>query len=113
MQERTENNIGVGTKRAKHFTYEDEQDLWKRGFLGHDTPDKLHTTAYYVIGMGFFLQERYGLRRDVPGNKSQISFESNARGVWCVMYHEDACTKTYKRGPQWSYERAQGSVDPP
>ena len=83
MQERTESNIGVGTKRAKLITYDIEQDLWDCGFLGHDTPDKLRTTTYYVIGMGFFLravQEHYGLRRDVTGKKSQITFERNSRG---------------------------------
>ena len=51
--------------------------------------------------MGFFLwavQEHYGLRRDVPGKRSQITFERNSRGVRCAVYREDACTKTYKGG---------------
>ena len=101
MKERTEANVGTGKKRAKLVTYDVENDLWNRNFLGVDTPDKLRTTAYFCIGMGFFLhavQEHYSLRRDMPNKKSQITFERNSRGLRCAVYREDVCTKTFSGG---------------
>ena len=50
MKERTEANIGTGKRRAKLVTYDVEDDLWNRNFLGVDTLDKLRTTAYFCIG---------------------------------------------------------------
>ena len=57
MKEHTEANVGTGKKRAKLVTYDVENDLWNRNFLGVDTPDKLRTTAYFCIGMGFFCMQ--------------------------------------------------------
>ena len=101
MKERTAMNIGVGKKQAKLITYQIECDLWERGFLGEDTPDKLRRTVYYGIGMGFFLRavgEHYNLRRWTPDQDSQITFENNENGVRCAVYREDVITKTHDGG---------------
>ena len=47
MKERTQMGVGIGKKEAKLITYEMEEDLWKRNFLGDDTPDKLRTTGFF------------------------------------------------------------------
>ena len=101
MKERTAMNLGVNKKQAKLITYKIEQDLWDRGFLGDDTPEKLRTTVYYGIGMGFYLRavgEHYSLRRWTPDSDSQITFERNDRGMRCAVYREDVVTKTHDGG---------------
>ena len=101
MKERTSMNIGVTKKQAKLITYKIENDLWDRGFLGEDTPDKLRTTVYYGIGLGFYLHaitEHYNLRRWTPDKDSQITFEYNDKGMRCAVYREDAVTKTHDGG---------------
>ena len=101
MKERTSLNIGVSKKQGKLITYKIEQDLWERGFLGEDTPEKLRRTVYYGIGMGFYLRavgEHYSLRRWTPDCDSQITFEKNDRGMRCAVYREDAVTKTHDGG---------------
>ena len=55
MQERTALNIGVTKKQVQVISYETEQDLWNRVFLGEDTPDKLCDTALFLIGINVYL----------------------------------------------------------
>ena len=101
MQERTALNIGVTKKQAQVISYETEQDLWNRGFLGEDTPDKLCDTALFLIGINVYLraiEEHYYLRRPTPDKPSQISFERNSSGVRCLVYREDTITKTHDGG---------------
>ena len=101
MQERAQNNINKNKCHAKLITYAMEDDLWARGFLGEDTPEKLCTTCYYGISMGFFLRavsEHYNLRRWTPEKESQITFERDPNGVRCVVYREDKVSKTHDGG---------------
>ena len=101
MKERTEMGVGAGKKIAKLITFQMEEDLWDRGFLGSDTPAKLRTTVFYQIGLKCCLRdvgEHYALRRDTPDQKSQLSFERDSHGVRCLVYREDSVTKTHDGG---------------
>ena len=103
MQERTAENVGVGDKKqAKIITYEIEEDLWERGFLGTYTPEKLRTTTYYIIGINLYLRavgEHYALRRWMPNQESQITFHTDkTSGLRYFYYQEDAVTKTHDGG---------------
>ena len=101
MKEHTQMGVGTGKKIAKLITYEMEQDLWNRNYLGSDSPDKLRTTVFYLIGLRCMLRgvgEHYNLRRDMPNKKSQISFECDSSGVRCLVYREDFVTKTHDGG---------------
>ena len=44
MKERTEAQIGTVKHQAKFITYEFENDLWEKGFLGEDSPDRLRVS---------------------------------------------------------------------
>ena len=101
MKERTQMGIGSGKKIAKLITFDIEEDLWQRNFLGSDTPDKLRTTVFYLIGLRCMLRgvgEHYHLRRDMPNKKSQLSFERDDKGVRCLVYREDMVTETHDGG---------------
>ena len=101
MKERTQMGVGQGKRIAKLITYDMEEDLWKRGFLGEDTPQKLRTTVLYNLGLNCMLRavgEHYNLRRDVPEKSSQLSFERDNSGVRCLVYREDHVTKTHDGG---------------
>ena len=101
MQEHTAMNIGVSKRQAQVISYETEQDLWNRGFLGEDTPDKLCNTALFLLGINVYLraiEEHYYLRRSSPEEPSQITFEHNSSGVKCLVYREDCVTKTHNGG---------------
>ena len=101
MKERTAMNIGVNTKQAQLITYDMEEILWQKGILGESTPDQLRDTVQFLLGFNFFLRavcEHYYLRRWSPEQNSQITFERNGKGQRCMVYREDACTKTHDGG---------------
>ena len=100
MMERTEMNLGVNSRQADLITIEMEEDLWRRGFLGEDTPDKLRTTVYFVLGINCYrrsVQDHYNLRRWSPDEQSQIQFEK-CNGKRCFVYREDTVSKTHDGG---------------
>ena len=101
MKERTAMNIGVTKRQAAIITYEVEENLWNRGILGEDSPDKLRDTVLFLIGINVTLravEEHYQLRRPMPDEPSQFSFECDSQGVRCLVYLEDSTTKTHDGG---------------
>ena len=101
MKERAALNVGIVKKQASVITYEMEEHLWQKGFLREDTPEKLWNSVLFLIGINVYLraiEEHYGLRRELPNEKSQISFEYNSIGVKCLVYREDTVTKTHDGG---------------
>ena len=97
MMERTEMNLGVNSRSADLITVEMENDLWERGYLGDDTPDKLRTTVYFVLGINCYLrsiQDHYNLHCWAPDEESQIKFE-RVNGKRCFVYREDTVSKTH------------------
>ena len=100
MMERTEMNLGVNSRQADLITVAMEDDLWKRGYLGEDTPDKLRTTVYFILGINCYLrsvQDHYNLRRWAPDEESQIKFD-RINGKRCFIYREDTVSKTHDGG---------------
>ena len=98
MQEHTAAHIGVVKKQVGLITFEHEESLWQKGILGEDTPDKLHNTVLFLLGINVCLravEEHYYLRCDTPTEKGQLSFVLNLHGVKCVIYKEDTVTKTH------------------
>ena len=101
MREHTQANIGVTPRQADVISYKAEEKLWIMGILGEDTPDKLHNTVLFLLGMNVLLravEEHYYLRHLTSDGTSQISFETNDQGVKCLVYREDSCTKTHDGG---------------
>ena len=101
MCECTEANVGVNPRQTEIISYEDEEKLWQNNILGEDTPNKLWDTVLFLIGLNVYLcacEEHYLLRRDMPDQKSQISFQNNDQGVRCMVYQEDSITKTHDGG---------------
>ena len=83
MKERVKANFGMTKKQACYIPLEIENDLWKRGILGEDTPDKLRNTVLFLIGLncGFRAgDEHYELCRDEPTKLGQFSFQRNSKG---------------------------------
>ena len=83
------------------ISYEMENHLWSTGVLGEDSPDKLHNTVLFLIGINVYLRavdEHYNLRREMPTQASQIQFERNSKGQKCLVYREDCVTKTHDGG---------------
>ena len=115
MKERTALNLGVNKKQANLITYEMEQDLWNRNFLGEDSPEKLRLTVYFLVGLRLMfrsVQDHYNLRRDLPNNPSQFTFEM-IDGVRCIHYREDHVTKTHDGGlSDMKHKRKEGIIYP-
>ena len=67
MKERCAQNIRTNTKQAGFIPLQYERDLWSKNILGEDTPDKLHNTVLFLLGINVGLRagdEHYDLRRD-------------------------------------------------
>ena len=101
MKERTVQNIGMTVKQASYIPYSVEEDMWKKGILGEDTPDKLRETVLFLVGINIGLRacnERYALWRDSDDRASQLSFERSENGKCCLVYREDTISKTNDGG---------------
>ena len=101
MKERTAANIGVVKRQAGVVTKEIENELWQKGLLGEDTPDKLCNTVLFLLGLNVTLRavdEHYHLRREMPNKSSQLQFERSPSGLKCLVYREDFITKTHDGG---------------
>ena len=101
MKERCADNIGMVKKQADLISYEYEEEMWQKGVLGEDTPDKLRSTVLFLLGINLALRavdEHYQLHRDVPEKCSQFSLETNSKGTCCLVYREDTCTVTNDGG---------------
>ena len=75
MKEHTAANIGVTKRQAEVITYDIENRMWEEGVLGEDSPQKLHDTVLFLLGMNCTLQavyEHYNLCREIISKKSQI-----------------------------------------
>ena len=83
-------------KQASYISIETECEMWQKGILGEDTPDKLHDTVLFLLGLNLGLRaedKHYALRRGSVDRPSQISFERAENGKRCLVYHEDSVTK--------------------
>ena len=101
MKDRALRNIGMTKKQAEVIPMNFENLLWERGILGEDSPDKLRDTVLFLIGINCGLRagdEHQALRRQSPWKTSQFSFQNNDKGVHCIVYTEDAITKTHDGG---------------
>ena len=101
MKERALRNIGMTKKQAGVIPMNFEDEMWKEGLLGEDTPDKLRDTVLFLIGINLGLRagdEHQSLRRHSPLKPSQFSFQKNDKGIRCIVYTEDTVTKTHDGG---------------
>ena len=101
MKERTEMGVGTVKRQAEFISYEYEEELWDKGLLGEDTPEKLRNTVLYLLGIHLALcgvEEHYLLRRQMPNRDSQLSFKRDSKRVHCLVYSEDTCTKNNDGG---------------
>lgn len=88
MKERAGQGIGVETAQAKFITEEQENYLWKHGFLGSTNAALLRDTLVFVFGIQFALragQEHRNLRHE----NSQISLQVDEFGDEYLQYNED------------------------
>ena len=101
MKERTAMNIGVKKRKAQVISYKYEEEMWSKGVLGEDCPDRLRDTVLFLIGNHCTLRasdKHYYLHRPTPTEKSQLTFEFNGEGTKCLVYREDTISKTHDGG---------------
>ena len=102
MKERALCNVGMVKKQAEFKSIDYENELWRSGVLGKDTPDRLSDTVLYILGINLALRagnEHHELRLDSPEKPSQLSFEHHPQsGKRCLMYREDTIAKTNNSG---------------
>lgn len=92
MQDRTRSGIGITKKQATIITLEQESELWEKGILGDDTPEKLVRTVFWMIGLHF------GLRGgEEHRNLSRLNFkiDRDSDGAKYLLYSE-TISKTYR-----------------
>ena len=56
MKELSSKGIGVYTRKAEPFSYDEEETLWRKGALGTDEPQKLLNTLLFLIGKSFCIR---------------------------------------------------------
>ena len=102
MKERAQLNLGMVKRQAEFISLDYEEELWRKGILGEDSPDKLRDTVLFILGINLVLRagdKHHDLRRDSPSKKSQLAFECDAEsGKRCLVYCEDTITKTNDGG---------------
>ena len=56
MKEHVSRKIGMTRKQASVIPFNYENELWKRGLLGEDSPDKLRDTVLFLLGINLGLR---------------------------------------------------------
>ena len=51
MKERAGENVGMVKCQAEFISVDYENELWRSGVLGEDTPDKLRDTVLFLLGI--------------------------------------------------------------
>ena len=101
LKERALQNIGITKHQAQFIPVEFENELWEKGILGEETPEKLRNTVLFLVGINCALHagdKHHELRRESKEKPSQFSFARNEKGEHCVVYREDTVTKTNDGG---------------
>lgn len=99
MKELSARGMGIERKRADIITEAQEEEMWSKGFLGRDTPQKLLDTLLFQLGLHFALRARQEHRNLRVGTYSQISISMDASGTRYLGYKEDV-PKTNRGGLQ-------------
>lgn len=81
MKELSARGMGIERKRADIITEAQEEEMWSKGFLGRDTPQKLLDTLLFQLGLHFALRARQEHRNLRVGTYSQISISMDASGT--------------------------------
>ena len=45
--------MGLDSKQKDPISFDSEDELWRRGLLGTDNPEKLVNTVFWLIGVNF------------------------------------------------------------
>ncbi|XP_067654082.1 uncharacterized protein KIAA1958-like [Haliotis asinina] len=99
MRERSAEGMGPSTvKHTEVITLAEKQQLWEKGVLGDDTPQKLLDTVLYLTGLHFALRGGTEHRSLRMGNNPQITGpHTDCHGRRYMEYTEDV-SKTNKGG---------------
>ena len=79
-------------KRAATISIESEEKLWKTGVFGRGTPRQVIDTLIYYFGIHFSDRARQEQRDLSYGENSQISVETDSKGVERLEYVERVST---------------------
>ena len=89
----TKRGLGI-VKHATPILNKMENEMWSRGVLGKDTPDKLLKTVLFLIGVNFALhggdEHKHLLR---PGNNCQTVNNVDDDGFECLKFTDDPHSK--------------------
>ncbi|XP_062573148.1 zinc finger MYM-type protein 2-like [Saccostrea cucullata] len=99
MKELSGRGMGIKRKRAEIITEAQEDEMWSKGVLGRDTPQKLLDTLLFQLGLHFALRAGQEHRNLRVGTNSQISLSMDASGLRYLEYREDV-SKTNRGGLQ-------------
>lgn len=90
MKDLASSGIGIDRKQSDVITMANEDEMWEKGILGTDTPDKLRDTLLFLLGLNFALRggtEHYNLRY---GDNSQLKLgKEKGSGRQYLEYTED------------------------
>ncbi|KAK6175979.1 hypothetical protein SNE40_014351 [Patella caerulea] len=108
MKEKAAMGLGISNRQsAEIITLEEEENLWKRGVLGSDTPAVLLDTIFYLTGLHFSLrggQEHRSLRLFDNPQITGPHMDSNEKRF--LLYKEEVSKtnsgglKSRKSGPK-------------
>lgn len=97
MKKLSKLGIGSTKRQADIITIEEENTLWNTGVLGIDTPQKLVSTLFYVIGLNYALRGGEEHRVLRHGSLSQFKLILTPEGKKCLQYTESS-SKSHQGG---------------
>ena len=92
MKRRTSEGLGINSRKpAETITLSEEEMLWKKGYLGSDTPQKLLNTIVYLNGIHFALRGGVEHRNLRLNDNPQITgpFIDSDTNTRYILYKED------------------------
>ncbi len=99
MKSRAQANVGSENQSAQPISVECENEMWRKGILGEDSPSTLRDMVMFLIRLSFALRGGDEQRRlRAPGFQPQITIKKNENGVKYLEYVEDLKSKSNQGG---------------
>ena len=89
MKALAKTGLGSTKKQAKVISEEQEEEMWKKGVLGTNTPQKLINTLLYHFGLNFALRAGQEHRNLRVSDNPQITLKTADDGRKYIQYVED------------------------
>lgn len=89
MKSHCSHGLGNNVHQAQVITFDEEELMWQKGVLDHDSPEKLLHTLVYLLGLSCTLcagKEHHALRSlDSKDSQFSVKYDDDGCSICCIV----------------------------